>query len=338
MQKNNTVKCIGMIYEITGNSNFSAATSEYDDLLSESAYPTEIDDICSSIKDNGFSLEIIDGPMDLLNRHVELKSKCNYFFNKSIGFKGLERKVAVPAIGQLFNIPIIGSSAYSMTLARHKYHTNRLLLGLGLKVPFAYLIYSELSIPVVSIFPVIVKPNAESDSLGISEQSICFTQEEMISQIKEILAKFNQPVIIEQYIPGDELKVAVIGNGVFSKAMGCVTAQRNGKSLEGSLQTRHDVLNKAITYVSTTSESLSQKASSIASYIHQVFELRDYSRCDFRVGEDNELYCMEVSTHPYIAMHDSSFVIAGLQNYANYNAVIKAILDAGIARLEKTMF
>jgi D-alanine-D-alanine ligase-like ATP-grasp enzyme len=54
--------------------------------------------------------------------------------------------------------------------------------------------------------------------------------------------------------------------------------------------------------------------------------LNDYSRCDFRIGLEGKLYCMEVSTHPEISKDGSSFVEAAKQKYGNYNTIIADIL------------
>ena len=326
------METIGIIYEITGNPYFNNDLFKPDH-ISEYTYPTEIDDICKAFLENGYQFEIIDGAFDLLLREQELKKICRIFFNKSIGFRGLERKMPVPILGQLYDLPIIGSKAYSMTLARHKFHTNKLLKGLGFLTPNAQIVYSLNNKLSIAKFPVIVKPNAESDSLGIKENSICYSLEDVLGRVEEIASLFGLPIIIEEYIPGDEIKVAVIGNGVNSIAAGEVKVLKRGIPIQGSLQTREDILQGNITYADVENIKLRRRVQLMAQNIHDALELNDYSRVDFRMGDRNKIYCLEVSTHPYIAITDSSFTSAALQRYSNYTAVIGAIIEVGRQRL-----
>gem|GEM_PF-6807275 len=82
---------------------------------------------------------------------------------------------------------------------------------MGFKVLDAYYVHSLQEIPILQTYPVIVKPNEESDSLGISESSGCINMSDVKEKISYLLSIFQQPVIIEEYIPGEEWKIAVIG-------------------------------------------------------------------------------------------------------------------------------
>ena len=112
---------IGIIYEITDNPYFSDSPVEFSDKISEFVYPSEIKDICKSLEELNYDYEIIDGPQGLLSS-IEKKNICNLYFNKSIGFKGLERKIPVPAISLLYNLPIIGSKGYGIYCPRSLVH------------------------------------------------------------------------------------------------------------------------------------------------------------------------------------------------------------------------
>ncbi len=324
------MKKIGLIYEITNNPYFDLNAVGYSNRLSEFVYPSEINDICQALRAAGYQYELIDGAQGLINLIVAEKD-FDLIFNKSIGFKGLERKIAVPAICQMYNLSRIGSGAYAMTLARHKYHTNRLLNGLGYKVPFACMYVPGASLAYIPSYPVIVKPNEESDSLGITENSVCFSRKQLEATIYNLQKDFNQSLIIEEYIAGEEWKVAVIGNKDNTHACGCVNSMKNGKTMLNTLQTRDDILKDTLSFV-PVEHPLVKDALKVAEEIHVKLELNDYSRCDFRLGKDNSLYCMEVSTHPEISQTNSSFIEAAKQSYGDYNSVISKILLAAEER------
>lgn len=318
------MKKVGIVYEITNNPYFDNGIEEYSNRISEYVYPSEINSISQALRELGYNIEIIDGPQGLL-KCIENRQHYDIIFNKSIGFKGLERKITVPAICQLFNLPRVGSGAYSMTLARHKYHTNRLLYGLGFKVPFAFLYSWKNPLPAIPRYPVIIKPNDESDSLGITEKSVCNSIVELKSAVEELHENFQSPYIIEEFISGEEWKVSVIGNNDDICACGGVNTLKNGKTMTDTLQTRDDILKDTLSYTSVK-HPLKDEALHIAENIHRMMELNDYSRCDFRLGNNGTLYCMEISTHPEISKEGSSFISAAKQKYDNYNSIISHIL------------
>lgn len=323
---------IGIVYEITGNPYFGDVPVEFSEKISEFVYPSEINDICKSLEALDYDYEIIDGPQGLLSS-IEKGNLCDLYFNKSIGFKGLERKIAVPAISLLYNLPIIGSNAYTMTLARHKYHTNKILKGMGFIVPEAWYIFQSEDIPDNLCFPVILKPNEESDSLGISEKSVYTSTTGMKEHIEYLLDTFNQPVIIEEFIEGEEWKMSVIGNDKDTHTYGGVNSLKKGKLMIGTLQTREDIMENNLSYIDLDHNEKFEEARLIAEAIHNNLGLNDYSRCDFRLMND-KLYCMEVSTHPFLSNSDkySSFVKAAKQELICYNNIIKTLIQVSCKR------
>ncbi|MCC8143398.1 MAG: hypothetical protein LUD02_05525 [Tannerellaceae bacterium] len=328
-------KKIEIVYEMTNNPHFGALVEDYNQKRSEYVTPSEIDGMCKSFIRLGYQYVLIDGAEELL-RIKDNHTHLHLIFNKSIGFKGLERKITVPAIALMYRMPLMGTSAYPMTLARHKYHTNRLLAGMGFRVPFAYY-FEELSQLITpKSYPVIVKPNAESDALGITDQSVCHDFDQLKKKAAELFENFAQPIIVEQYIPGPEWKVAVIGNRIHSKAYGCVNTLKNGHSMHNTLQTRDDLLKHTLTYNEPVEVQQVKQALHISELIHYLFGLSDYSRCDFRLDTNGDLYCMEVSTHPYLAEQGSSFIEAAKQNVHTFDEVIGEIIYAAEKRYYST--
>jgi D-alanine-D-alanine ligase len=239
----------------------------------------------------------------------------------------------VPALCDFYNIPYIGSTGYVMTMARNKYHTNRFLMGIGIKVPPAFLIpYGDQLPEGLPEYPVIIKPNDEAGALGICEQSIVTGLPAIKVRAEALHEKFKHPVIIEEYIIGEEFKVAVIGNGGSAKAVGCVGVSRNGKPIVGSLQTREDIIYDRLSYYTPNSKPLIEKAMEVAVFIHRQMGCRDYSRIDFRISKDgSSLVFMEVSTQPDIGKH-SSFISAAKQSFSTYENVIKGIYNSALQR------
>jgi len=304
---------IGVVYEITGNPLFGAEPDATHGRLAEFANPTEVNLLVRSLKDMGFGIEIIDGPNSLINNVDAVKRTCDLVFNKSIGFYGLERKILVPAICQLYELPFVGTSAYPMTLARHKFHTNRLIHGLSINVPKAALFNKDDSVDLVCTNARLAKDRAEW-----------------------VVREFSQAAIIEEFIGGEEWKVPAIGNDKDAQGVGVVGVMRNGRPIVGSLQTRSDVVGDLLDYYTPDDARQKARALELAVRVHNVMGLRDYSRTDFRIGDNDVLYCMEVSTHPEISV-DSSFIRAAQQTLADYEAILNAIINAACRRYDITL-
>src|SRR5690606_34728294 len=62
-------------------------------------------------------------------------------------------------------------------------------------------------------FPLIVKPISEGSSKGIFSSSFVRTKKELINEIERILFEYRQPALVEEFLPGREFTVAILGNG-----------------------------------------------------------------------------------------------------------------------------
>jgi D-alanine-D-alanine ligase len=334
-----TKRHIALVYEISNNPHFDPRVTTNSDSLLTLVRPSEIDRLIQAFKENGYSVEIVDGPQTLAERAPALKASCHFLFNKSIGFVGLERKSAVPAICYLHQLPLVGSGGYAMTLARHKFHTNRLLAGIGYSVPNAVLWRddSDLSRLEALQYPVIVKPNQESDCLGITSASVVNSPLDAAEQARIVATKFRQPAIVEEIIPGEELRVPVIGNGKSTRAFGCVGVMRNGQPIVGSVLTWEDQLSDGLGYYQIPVSPIRKTLEETASNVHRDLNLRDYSRVDFRLDASGKPVCMEVSTHPELSI-DCSFVRAASEILKGYNEIVNEILAAANVRMSSPIF
>ncbi|MES0491017.1 MAG: hypothetical protein ABUK01_13550 [Leptospirales bacterium] len=326
-------KTIGLIYEISKNPFFNKEYQSTNKLL-EYMKPNEIEPIKEALLKLGYQVEIIDGVDDLMTRIDEIKNKVSLLFNKSLGDSGLEKKITVPAIARHNGIPLVGASAYGLTLGRNKFHSNRLLHGLGVRVPHAMVFYPEYAVKVQEgdfSFPVLAKPSNESNSLGLSDKSILNTPQEVIEVVTDLLKAFRQPITVEEFIPGDEWSVSVIGNKPDTLSLGCVTNILDGKSMAGKVKTREHNVDGAIKYEKASHPQLIDEALRISEKIHDHMEFYDYSRIDFRIGSDDQLYCMELTPHPDLRI-DSSYVPAALQTLPDYETMIDKIVSAAHTR------
>src|SRR5690348_2581927 len=150
-------------------------------------------------------------------------------FNMAEGLRGVNREAHVPAICEFFGIPYSASDPFTLSLCLDKARTKEVLAYNGVATAAFSVVRgrweqgsgngeqklrAESRFPVPrSRFPVFVKPIHEGSSKGITEASYCRTQAELDAQVEFLLERYEQPVLIEEYLPGAEFTCAVLGNG-----------------------------------------------------------------------------------------------------------------------------
>lgn len=111
-------------------------------------------------------------------------------------------------------IPYIGPAAKTMKDLIHKTTTHRILKSKEISVPYHYQLGMSDPIPDI-VYPAFVKPSYESRSIGIDDNSVVNSAEELKKRIDYIEKNFEQPALVEEYLPGDEYTVLMLGNGKY---------------------------------------------------------------------------------------------------------------------------
>src|SRR5215213_8112457 len=152
-------------------------------------------------------------------------------FNIAEGLHGTNREAHVPAICEFFDVPYSGSDPFTLSLCLHKGRTKEVLSVNGIaNAPFV-LIDSEaeldrfvgdarrrVALP-TSDAPLFVKPVQEGSSKGITERNLVRSVDELEAQTRFLLATYDQPVIVEAFLPGAEFTCGVLGNGADARVL-----------------------------------------------------------------------------------------------------------------------
>lgn len=118
----------------------------------------------------------------------------------------------VQDIFESMELPYVGSSAASMRRMLDKAKTLALLAEQGVGVPWQRVVAPRDETPDVT-FPVFAKPRFESESSGISESSVVGSMEQLRQRLHYIHETFRQDALVEEYLPGREFTVSMLGNG-----------------------------------------------------------------------------------------------------------------------------
>lgn len=156
-------------------------------------------------------------------------------------------------------------------------------------------------------WPVIVKPNTLSASMGISKKSIASSVEEAISIIETQFQSFPtlSEVLLEQYLQNArEYTVSVTGNGSWCVACPTALEPMDGKYEIYSFENkRMPIDERPIKYSTVDNPHLADRLMQSAKELAGKFHLRDYCRFDFLVDEDEKIYLIDANTIPALGMN-----------------------------------
>ena len=141
-------------------------------------------------------------------------------FNIAEGLHGPNREAHVPAICEFYGIPYTASDPLTLSLALDKRRAKEVFLARGVATPGWSIQDAHTAEPVSSGGgPWVVKPLYEGSSKGIPEHAFCTSPAAVRRRVREIAEEYGQPALVEEFLPGREFTVGVLGNGTGARAL-----------------------------------------------------------------------------------------------------------------------
>ncbi len=199
-------------------------------------------------------------------------------------------------------IPYIGSNSQSMKDMIDKYRTHSILAAHGVPVPGHHLV--RLGDDVSGIrYPAFVKPMCESRSVGITDDSVVECERDLLRQVEFIGHEFHEAALVEDFMPGDEYTVLVLGNGTTRQCLpGLVTVEEKYYGRHKVL--RSDLRGVGLTHVGPAGER-GDEASTVAGMAAEAMNCLDHVRIDVKTDAAGTLRIMEVNGIPGLKPHKS---------------------------------
>jgi len=192
-------------------------------------------------------------------------------------------------------IPYLGPNALTMKQLIQKHETHRILRRHGVLVPDHHLVASMDALPELD-FPAFVKPDGESRSVGISDDSVVHTRAELAARVGYVLETFGQPALVESYLPGAEYTVLMLGNGPCQELLpGLVNVDPSRYGKYRIL--RSDLRGVGLTRLSIP-ETRAEEARDLARRATDALKCWDHVRVDMRVDAGGRLRIIEVNGIP----------------------------------------
>jgi D-alanine-D-alanine ligase len=176
--------------------------------------------IAGALQKMGHETELIGNVFQLIEALAAGK-KWDMVFNITEGLYGDGRESVVPAILDQYQIPYVFSGPVVMGISLNKHLAKMVVASQGTPVSKGFLATSVNDIANIDLpYPLFVKPVSEGTGKGITDKSLVHNITELKIMVGWILNEFNQPAIIEEYLPGREFTVGVVGSGAQTVAIG----------------------------------------------------------------------------------------------------------------------
>lgn len=177
-----------------------------------------IDQLKSALRElKGYEFKYLDDHDTFISELIKLKGEIDYVFNLcDEGYYNSPRlELHVPALMEILGIPTTGSGPQCLAFCYDKSLVRGIANEMGIPVPKAFFVKPEdtaLTLPFN--LPVIVKPNFGDSSFGITQRSVVYNREDLLSVIAETRQRFGyeKPILVEEFLPGKDLSVGIIGN------------------------------------------------------------------------------------------------------------------------------
>jgi D-alanine-D-alanine ligase len=181
------------------------------DLYAEWDEPETIEAVAAALEGVG---EVIRLEADKNFPRRVMEAKPDFVFNIAEGLFGVNRESHVPSICEFLGIPYHASDPLSLALTLHKGRAKEIMAYYG--VPTAPFVVANTRADARNVnlpFPLFAKPAMEGSGKGITEKSLCTNRAKLVQEVGDLLDTYQEPVLIESWLPGQEFTVPIMGNG-----------------------------------------------------------------------------------------------------------------------------
>jgi D-alanine-D-alanine ligase len=257
-------------------------------------------------------------------------------FNLAEGLHGVGREAQVPALLEAYSIPYVFSDPLVLALTLHKGMTKRVVRDLGLRTPDFALIERASDLAEVRLpFPLFVKPAAEGTGKGIGPENLVARPEALRRVVIDLLARYPDGVLIEEYLPGPEFTSGVLGSGPAARVVGTMEVRftsMNEHELYGYHTKAH--YQGRVTYHLVEGD-LARACEEMALSAWRGLGCRDAGRLDLRMDARGELAFIEVNPLAGLNPVHSDLPILCRMAGIEYRELIRRIVASALERYSR---
>jgi D-alanine-D-alanine ligase len=318
----------------------SPIASDYDCLGDEDEEfdsPQTVQALAKVLDDLGHEVELLGDGEPMLRRLLDFPAPDLVFnFAEGTG-AGRAREARVPAVLEMLGIPYTGSDPLTLAIALDKDCAKRIVAASSVATP-KWVVYKgdfgEIAAELERLtLPLIVKPALEGSSKGILASNVIQTRDGLEDRLSALQQHYCQPVLIEEFIVGDELTVGMIGNDP-PEILGVmrVVPRTSAETFVYSLEVKRD-FERQVTYecpakLSDADMTAVQRAALAA---WAALGCHDVARIDFRLRAGVP-YFLEANPLPGLSPHSGDLVLMAKEIGIGHGELVERIVQAAVDR------
>jgi D-alanine-D-alanine ligase len=273
------------------------------------------------------------GHIQNLNERLTAGERWDLVFNIAEGVRGVGRESQVPALLEAFEIPYTFSDPLTLAICLHKGITKQLVRGAGLPTPDFAVVERPADLDRVHIpFPLFVKPVAEGSSKGVTGVSLVHDRTGLATSCRVLLDRYQQPVLVEAFLPGREFTVGITGTGRHATPLGVMEVHLHGGQDDLAYSRDNKIFYESRVSYSLVEGEKCDEAMHVALEAWRTLGCRDAGRVDLRCDARGVVQFLEVNPlaglHP---IHSDLVILCRLQGIM-YQDLIARILTLAIER------
>ncbi|MBI3741430.1 MAG: hypothetical protein HY257_06705, partial [Chloroflexi bacterium] len=315
-----------------------------------------------ALRAGGHEVLGMEGDANLIQKLAHYK--IDIAFNTCEGHRGGSRESQIPAMLDLIGMPYTGSGVTALALALDKPMTKRVLRFHNLPTPqFQTFVTGEEPIDARLKFPLFVKPSREGSGMGVTAKSVCENARALREQVRFIIAAYDEPALVEEFIEGREITTGLLGNAPWNIA----PYRRNGNG-NGNARKQKNLIAETLrvfsplevdltpvpkeeaglytsvvkgklydvpTYLcpAPVSKTMRAKLEKLSIAAFNALDCYDFARIDFRIDrKSGEPMILEINPLAGLQEGISDIVMEAEADGVNYIALINGILNAALQR------
>lgn len=293
-----------------------------------------IEGIESALIANGHEAIRIGNILKLIDE-LHSGKRWDMVFNICEGINGIGREAQVPALLDAYGIPYTFSDVLVNALTLHKGMTKRVIRDLGIATAGFEIVETIEDISKVTIpFPLFIKPVSEGSGKGISDRSKVHNLKELHDGCAHLLSTFNQAVLVEEFLPGREFTVGIVGTGNNAKAVGLMEVV-----FRDNVPTKIYSYNSKINYkdlidYTVPDAEISKECFDCALAAWKGLGCRDGGRIDIRFDKNNIANFIEVNPLAGLnPVHSDLPILSKMASGISYIELIGMIIKSAIKRI-----
>jgi D-alanine-D-alanine ligase len=288
--------------------------------------------VCQALTELGHQPERIGG-IKPLTQALAKGARWDAVFNICEGLKGVSREAQVPALLEAYDIPYVFSDPLTLALTLDKAMTKRVVRDAGVPTADFAVIEREADIANIALpFPLFLKPVAEGSGKGVDARSRVEDRGQLESVARDLLVRFRQPVLVEEFLPGREFTVGITGTGDGASILGVseivpknkYVGQAYGYENKSDWEDKLDIVPAA--------DADAQAAAKVALAAWRVLRCRDGGRADVRLDRHGKPRFIEVNPLAGIRPGYSDLCFIADFQKLSYRDLIGKFLDSFSAR------